>query len=45
MNFNKLFAMQKELDEKILNQHKLHNENLTGRKILALLVEVGDLLV
>ncbi|MED4401158.1 dUTP diphosphatase [Metabacillus fastidiosus] len=43
MNFNKLFAMQKELDEKILNQHKLHNENLTSRKILALLVEVGEL--
>lgn len=43
MNLNKLFMMQKELDERILIQHNLHNENLTDRKILALLVEVGEL--
>lgn len=43
MNFNKLFMMQKGLDEHIEIQHGLLEENLFDRKILALLVELGEL--
>ena len=43
MNFSKLFSMQQELDAKIEAQHQLQNERLMERKILALLVEVGEL--
>ncbi|WP_044893444.1 dUTP diphosphatase [Bacillus alveayuensis] len=43
MNFKKLFHMQKELDQRIETQHKLHQERLMERKILALLVEIGEL--
>lgn len=43
MNFEKLFAMQKELDSHIEITHNLKNENLFNRKILALLVELGEL--
>ncbi|MGM7720899.1 dUTP diphosphatase [Metabacillus sp. Hm71] len=43
MNFLSLFDMQQKLDTKIETQHKLENESLIERKILALLVEVGEL--
>jgi dimeric dUTPase (all-alpha-NTP-PPase superfamily) len=43
MNFEKLFAMQKALDSHIEITHNLENENLINRKILALLVELGEL--
>lgn len=44
MNLNKLFEMQKELDEKILERFtNLKNEDLLPKKILALQVELGEL--
>ncbi|WP_313800720.1 dUTP diphosphatase [Cytobacillus sp.] len=43
MNYQKLFAMQKGLDQHIESQHQLENEDLFDRKILALLVELGEL--
>jgi dimeric dUTPase (all-alpha-NTP-PPase superfamily) len=43
LNIEKLFEMQKELDTRIQNEHELQNENLVERKILALLVELGEL--
>ncbi|MBT2681911.1 dUTP diphosphatase [Bacillus sp. ISL-35] len=38
-----LFKMQKALDSHIELQHKLENDDLFDRKILALLVEIGEL--
>ncbi|MCM3619394.1 dUTP diphosphatase [Sutcliffiella horikoshii] len=43
MNLHKLYDMQRELDEKIETQHGLLKENLVEEKILALLVELGEL--
>ncbi|KKI91764.1 dUTPase [Bacillus sp. SA1-12] len=43
MKFTSLFEMQHKLDTKIETQHQLENESLIERKILALLVEVGEL--
>lgn len=43
VNLSKLFTMQQELDAKIETQHQLQNEELFDKKILALLVEVGEL--
>lgn len=43
MNTVKLFMMQKELDNHIQSQHDLGEEKLFERKVLALLVEVGEL--
>ncbi|WP_423407610.1 dUTP diphosphatase [Heyndrickxia sp. MSNUG] len=43
MNTEKLFKMQKELDRHIESQHGLEEENLFDRKVLALLVEIGEL--
>ncbi|SHJ80727.1 dUTP diphosphatase [Tepidibacter formicigenes] len=43
MNLNKLYNLQKKLDEKIAKNHNLISENLTSHKILALQVEVGEL--
>lgn len=43
VNLSKLFMMQQELDTKIETQHQLQNEVLFEQKILALLVEVGEL--
>ncbi|MGG4488775.1 dUTP diphosphatase [Metabacillus idriensis] len=43
MNFLKLFEMQNDLDSKIEKQHGLEEEPLLEKKILALLVEVGEL--
>ncbi|KAA0549174.1 dUTPase [Bacillus sp. BGMRC 2118] len=43
MNLNMLFHMQKELDQRIIREHSLHTEDLFDKKILAFLVEVGEL--
>lgn len=43
MNVKLLYQMQKELDSHIESQHNLQSENLIDRKILALLVELGEL--
>ncbi|MFN7250705.1 MAG: dUTP diphosphatase [Anaerobacillus sp.] len=43
MNFKQMFQMQKELDERIRNEHKLMNVNLIDEKILAFQVELGEL--
>ncbi|MGP4041636.1 dUTP diphosphatase [Gracilibacillus sp. D59] len=43
MNWQTLFDMQRELDNYILAQHDLKNENVFDKKVLALLVEVGEL--
>lgn len=43
MDLTKLFELQYNLDTRIETQHKLENENLVDRKILALLVELGEL--
>ncbi|WP_163193829.1 dUTP diphosphatase [Clostridium thermarum] len=43
MNLQRLFALQKELDLKIVSQHNLQEENLLQKKILALQVEIGEL--
>lgn len=42
-NISKLFDMQRELDQHIETQHNLQQEDLFDRKILALLVELGEL--
>lgn len=43
MNTTTLFKMQKALDRHIESQHKLEQEDLFDRKVLALLVEIGEL--
>ncbi|MHC0037414.1 dUTP diphosphatase [Pseudoneobacillus sp. C159] len=43
MQLVKLYEMQKSLDSHIESNHQLENENLIEKKILALLVEVGEL--
>lgn len=43
MNWSKLYSMQKELDYRIKEQHDLHNQNVLHDKMLALLVELGEL--
>ena len=43
MNINQLFEMQRELDTYIEKEHGLEKADLFQRKILALLVEVGEL--
>ena len=43
MNTEMLFKMQKELDSHIESQHGLEEEDLFDRKVLALLVEIGEL--
>ncbi|MFB6467910.1 dUTP diphosphatase [Cytobacillus sp. Hz8] len=43
MKIKKLFEMQKALDQHIETKHQLMEENLFDRKVLALLVEVGEL--
>ncbi|MFE8696960.1 dUTP diphosphatase [Cytobacillus sp. FJAT-53684] len=43
MNYQKLFMMQKGLDQHIESKHQLEKEDLFDRKILALLVELGEL--
>lgn len=43
MNLEKLFEMQQGLDKHIQSQHELESEDLFDRKVLALLVEIGEL--
>ncbi|MCA1031997.1 dUTP diphosphatase [Bacillus timonensis] len=43
MNIQTLVDMQSKLDAKIREQHDLKNEDLVERKLLALLVEIGEL--
>ena len=44
MNLQKLFELQRKLDEHIEQQHqRQEGEDRLGKKILALLVEIGEL--
>jgi dimeric dUTPase (all-alpha-NTP-PPase superfamily) len=43
MQLQKLFQMQKALDSYIEGKHQLQDEDLFDRKVLALLVEIGEL--
>nr|WP_144923994.1 dUTP diphosphatase [Paenibacillus bovis] len=43
MTLTEWFAMQHELDQYIEREHGLENEDLVEKKILALLVEIGEL--
>ncbi|WP_042459573.1 dUTP diphosphatase [Neobacillus dielmonensis] len=43
MNLTKLFGMQQALDQHIEEKHQLQESDLFSRKVLALLVEVGEL--
>ncbi|CAM3922552.1 dUTP diphosphatase [Lederbergia lenta] len=43
MTLQEWFSMQDELDKYIEEEHGLQNTNLVERKILALLVEIGEL--
>lgn len=43
MRLEKLFEMQQGLDQHIEEKHGLQNEDLFDRKVLALLVELGEL--
>jgi dimeric dUTPase (all-alpha-NTP-PPase superfamily) len=43
MSLEKLFEMQSALDRYIEENHQLQSENLFDRKVLALLVEIGEL--
>lgn len=42
MNLNKLFEMQRTLDERIVNEKGLEGQDLLPQKILALQVELGE---
>ncbi|QOR65759.1 dUTP diphosphatase [Cytobacillus suaedae] len=43
MNIDTMFELQKVLDNHIKQKHKLEMENLIEKKVLALLVEIGEL--
>ncbi len=43
MDWNQLLNMQNELDRHIESEHGLQNADLVDKKILALLVELGEL--
>src|SRR5690625_439798 len=43
MNLEKLFQAQKELDDRIIKEKGLQGQDLLDKKILALLVELGEL--
>ncbi len=43
MDLRELFEMQKGLDEHIAKTHQLQTDSLISRKVLALLVELGEL--
>lgn len=43
MNLSKLFRMQRALDEYIEKEHGLQEADLFDKKVLALLVEIGEL--
>jgi dimeric dUTPase (all-alpha-NTP-PPase superfamily) len=43
MDFAALYSLQRQLDERIETQHGLMDEELFAKKLLALLVEIGEL--
>jgi dimeric dUTPase (all-alpha-NTP-PPase superfamily) len=43
MDLSSLYSLQRRLDERIEAQHGLQEEDLFDKKILALLVEIGEL--
>ncbi|MCQ6266520.1 dUTP diphosphatase [Fictibacillus sp. WQ 8-8] len=43
MGFKELFEMQKHLNDRIIQEHGLHNDDLYDQRLLALLVELGEL--
>ncbi|RLQ97991.1 dUTP diphosphatase [Falsibacillus albus] len=43
MDLKAMFSMQKELDSFIKKEHGLEKEDLISQKVLALLVEIGEL--
>ena len=43
INLEELFIVQKLLDKRIVDEHKLHGQDLLPKKILALKVELGEL--
>lgn len=43
MNWETLFTMQQQLDQRIETEHGLENEDLFRKKVMALLVELGEL--
>jgi dimeric dUTPase (all-alpha-NTP-PPase superfamily) len=43
MNLRKLYEIQAELDERIVEKHNLQGQDLLPKKILALQVELGEL--
>ncbi|ANB62140.1 dUTP diphosphatase [Anoxybacteroides amylolyticum] len=43
MDIQRLYTMQRQLDERIETERGLKGQNLVERKLLALLVEVGEL--
>lgn len=43
MELRELFEMQRGLDQHIADKHQLEKESLVSRKVLALLVELGEL--
>lgn len=43
MNLEKMFQMQKKLDDRIKKEHNLQGHNLTVKKIVAFQVELGEL--
>ncbi|WP_048602622.1 dUTP diphosphatase [Rubeoparvulum massiliense] len=43
MNWNQIFRIQRNLDERIIQEHQLEGQNLLPAKVLALQVELGEL--
>jgi dimeric dUTPase (all-alpha-NTP-PPase superfamily) len=43
MDLTTLYSLQRQLDERIEKQHGLYGEDLFAKKMLALLVEIGEL--
>jgi len=43
MNLETLFSMQKDLNTRIVEEHKLEDKNLSKQRMLAFLVELGEL--
>ncbi|WP_209122051.1 dUTP diphosphatase [Alkalihalobacillus sp. BA299] len=43
MNLEKLFNMQRQLNERIIREHQLEGQDLLAEQILALEVELGEL--
>lgn len=43
MNIERLFGLQKELNTRIVLEHKLQDENLYNQRMVAFLVELGEL--